>query len=289
MPDLDDLRRLQNGDAVVDRSDRGFVLVNGVDAFSFLQALVSADLDGLADGAAVHSLLLTPQGKLDVDLRLLRVGDDAWLDCDPGLADQLVASLNRFKIRVQADIVDRSDEFGMLSFIGPGGAVAGTAPGVRRVPTRWGDDLIGPRGELPVVAHAVSPAAYEAWRIEQGIPVQPYDIDDATIPQEAFLEQDAVSFTKGCFLGQELVCRIDSRGHVNRFLRRFDGIEGDWPSRGAEIVADGKVVGALTSVAPASLPTGALGYVRREVDPPSAVELRWDGGSASAVMQPLVS
>jgi folate-binding protein YgfZ len=287
MPVADDLELLRTGHAVVDRSDRGFVLVTGPDAFSFLQALVSADLDGLADGDAVHSLLLTPQGKLDVDFRLVRVGDDAWLDCDPGLAAQLVSSLSRFRIRVQADIVDRSDELGMLSFIGPGDA--GGAPGVQRVPTRWGHDLIGPRAELPTPAHLVDPVAFEAWRVEQGIPVQPFDLDDATIPQEAFLEQDAVSFTKGCFLGQELVCRIDSRGHVNRFLRRFDTIEGDWPARGAEVVVDGKVVGALTSVAPAALPTGALGYVRREIDPPSAVELRWDGGTASAVIRPAVS
>ena len=114
--------------------------------------------------------------------------------------------------------------------------------------------------------------------------MQPADVDDTTIPQEAFLEQDAVSFTKGCFIGQELVCRIDSRGHVNRFLRRVADIDGDWPPVGAEIVVDGKVVGALTSVAPAELPTGALGYVRREVEPPSTVELRWDGGSARAVV-----
>jgi len=125
-------------------------------------------------------------------------------------------------------------------------------------------------------------AAYDAWRIEHGIPVQPLDIDDKTIPQEAELERDAVSFTKGCFLGQELVCRIDSRGHVNRFLRRFEAIDGDWPVRGADVVAGDKVVGSLTSVAPAELPTGALGYVRREVEPPTTVALRWDGGRASA-------
>jgi folate-binding protein YgfZ len=238
----------------------------------------------------VHSLLLTPQGKLDVDFRLVRVGADAWLDCDPGLGAQLAASLNRFKIRVKAEIVDRGDEFGMLSYIGPGaGDGAAGGPRVQRVPTRRGHDLIGPRPELPTPAHVVDPVAYEAWRIEQGIPLQPFDLDDSTIPQEAFLEQDAVSFTKGCFLGQELVCRIDSRGHVNRFLRTFDAIEGDWPARGAEVVVDGKVVGVLTSVAPGVLPTGALGYVRREIEPPAAVALRWDGGTASAVLRPAVS
>jgi tRNA-modifying protein YgfZ len=296
MSTADELEQLHAGDAVVDRSGRGFVLVSGPDALSFLQALVSADLDALADGEGTHSLLLTPQGKLDVDFRLLRVGADAWLDCDPGLGARLASSLNRFKIRVQADVVDRSDDYAMVSVVGgdaPGGVP--DAPdahrevdGVRIVRTSWGHDLLVPRsraGELP--AATVGPVAYEAWRIEQGIPVQPFDLDDATIPQEAFLEQDAVSFTKGCFLGQELVCRIDSRGHVNRFLRRVTAIEGDWPVRGAEVVVDGKVVGALTSVAPAEVPTGALGYVRREIDPPSAVELRWAGGSARAVISPL--
>ena len=293
----DELEKLRTGDgAFVDRSDRGFVLVTGPDAVSFLQALVSADLDAVADGGGAHSLLLTPQGKLDVDFRLLRVGDDVWLDCAPGLGAQLAASLQRFKIRVQADVVDRTGEVAMVSCIGADAGVElpdavdahRETDGVRIVRTPWGHDLLAPRsraGELP--AATVGAVAYEAWRIEHGIPRQPLDIDDTTIPQEAFLEQDAVSFTKGCFLGQELVCRIDSRGHVNRFLRRVGAIEGDWPVRGAEVVVGGKVVGALTSVAPAEAPTGALAYVRREVEPPASAELRWDGGSARAVISPL--
>jgi folate-binding protein YgfZ len=281
---LDDLAALREQRAWVDRSDRGFVTVTGPDTYSFLQALVSADLDPLRDGDAVHSLLLAPQGKLDVDFRLLRVdGEEAWLDCAPGFGAQLAASLTRFRIRVQAEIVDRGDELGMLSRVGDDDGTV-VPDGVHRIATAWGFDLVGPRVALPTVSPLVDPTAYEAWRIEQAIPVQPDDVDDATIPQEAFLEQDAVSFTKGCFIGQELVCRIDSRGHVNRFLRRVADIEGDWPPVGADIVVDGKVVGALTSVAPAELPTGALGYVRREVEPPSAVELRWDGGAARAVI-----
>jgi len=281
----DDLAALREGRAWVDRSDRGFVTVVGPETFSFLQALVSADLDPLGDGDAVHSLLLAPQGKLDVDFRLLRIGpEEAWLDCAPGLGGQLAASLTRFRIRVKADIVDRTGDFGMLTRIGAGDDGVTAPDGVHRIDTAWGHDLVGPRDALPQVDAFVDPVAYEAWRIEQAIPLQPADVDDSTIPQEAFLEQDAVSFTKGCFIGQELVCRIDSRGHVNRFLRRVVDIEGDWPPVGAEIVVGGKVVGALTSVAPAELPTGALGYVRREVEPPAPVELRWDGGSARAVV-----
>ena len=280
----DDLTALRERRAWVDRSDRGFVAVTGPDTLSFLQALVSADLDPLADGDAVHSLLLAPQGKLDVDFRVLRVaGDEVWLDCAPGLGGRLTASLTRFRIRVNAEIIDRTGELGMLSRVGDDDGTP-TPDGVHRIPTAWGFDLVGPRDALPAVVPRVAPIAFEAWRIEQGVPRQPDDLDDTTIPQEAFLEQDAVSFTKGCFIGQELVCRIDTRGHVNRFLRRFTDIEGDWPPVGADVVVDGKVVGALTSVAPAELPTGALGYVRREVEPPATVELRWDDGRARAVI-----
>lgn len=284
MTAADDLAALRERRAWVDRSDRGFVAVTGPDTFPFLQAIVSADLDPLVDGQAVHSLLLTPQGKLDVDFRLLRVrADEAWLDCAPGFGAQLAASLARFRIRVEVEIADRSGELRMLSRIGDDDGLA-TPAGAHRLRTAWGFDLVGPRAELPDVGPGVDPLAFEAWRIERGIPVQPFDIDDSTIPQEAFLEQDAVSFSKGCFLGQELVCRIDSRGHVNRFLRRFSDVDGGWPPVGAEVVVDGKVVGSLTSVAPVELPTGALGYVRREVEPPAAVELRWDGGRATALI-----
>ncbi len=278
------LESLQTAVGVVDRG-RGVVAVTGPEAVSFLQALVSADLDPVASGSSVESLLLSPQGKLDVAFRLTRISDDElWLDTDPGFGAQLADSLNRFRIRVQADVADRSAELGVLSVIGPGAPSSIDAGDrARVVGTAYGLDVIGPRAALADIADfpRVDAAVYDAWRIGQGIPEQPFDLDDKTIPQEAELE-DAVSFTKGCFLGQELVCRIDSRGHVNRFLRRFESIEGDWPVRGADVVVGDKVVGALTSVAPQSLPTGALGYVRREIEPPAAVELRWDGGHARA-------
>jgi folate-binding protein YgfZ len=298
----DELQLLHDDVGLVDRSDRGCVVVTGAEARSFLQALVSADLDPLANGEGVRSLLLSPQGKLDVAFRALLVDDEVWLDTDPGFGAQLAESLNRFRIRVAADVHDRSDDFGVLSVIGPALPASLTAglpdalhahvayDGVRLVRTGHGVDLLGTndalarvrtRAPLDAVAR-VTADAYDAWRIEHGIPVQPNDIDEKTIPQEAELERDAVSFTKGCFLGQELVCRIDSRGHVNRFLRRVHVIEGDWPVVGAEVLVDGKSVGALTSVAPEELRTGALGYVRREIEAPADVDLRWDGGHARA-------
>lgn len=306
MNDAEQLEALHHGGGLVDRSNRGFVLVTGDDARSFLQALVSADLDPLPTGSGAPSLLLTPQGKLDVAFRLLVVGDDLWLDSDPGLGAQLKTSLDRFRIRVKAEVVDRSDDWAMVSLIGSvfdqwTGPVPSKlhahlpADDVLVVRTETGLDLMGSRAWIDSVSATltadgwtrVGPEVFDAFRIERGIPLQPVDIDDKTIPQEAELELDAVSFTKGCFLGQELVCRIDSRGHVNRFLRRFHTIEGDWPAAGAEVVVGDKVVGALTSVAAPHLPTGALGYVRREVEPPATVDLRWDGGHATATVLPL--
>ena len=107
-----------------------------------------------------------------------------------------------------------------------------------------------------------TPVAYEALRIEPAIPRTGVDIDETTIPQEAFLERDAVSFTKGCFLGQELVCRIDTRGHVNRFLRRLADIEGDWPPRRRRGRGrrQGRRHAHERGAAPSCRPRVALGY-----------------------------
>jgi folate-binding protein YgfZ len=311
----DEVRALHETAGVVDRSDRGAVLVTGPDGWSYLQSLVSADLDAVRDGEGVHSLLLTPQGKLDVDFRLLRVGDDAWLDCDPGFGEQLAASLNRFRIRVECAVTDRSGSWGSLAVRGPNtvdaaGALGVEVPGAAHAHVRWEDavvvlvpwpggdgfDVVGPSETVVGAADRLSAAgvpvvsadAYEAVRIELGIPRQGFELDEKTIPQEAFLELDAVSFTKGCFLGQELVCRIDTRGRVNRYLRRLTVIDDGRPPRGSEIVSGDKVVGTVTStVDTADLPAAALGYVRHEVDPPAEVELRWDGGAGRAVVEPL--
>jgi folate-binding protein YgfZ len=305
---------LQEVAGVVDRSERGAVLVTGPDAWSFLQSLVSADLDAVGPCEGAHSLLLTPQGKLDVDFRLLRVGDEAWLDCDPGFGPQLAASLNRFRIRVNCEVIERGGEWGSIAVRGrdavasvghlgvdlpdaPHAHVAWKDAVVVRVP--WPDcdgvDVVGPGATVHAAAERVtaggvtrcSPEAYEALRIELGIPRQGFDLDERTIPQEAFLEQDAVSFTKGCFLGQELVCRIDTRGHVNKYLRRLTEIDDGRPPPGAEIASGGKSVGTVTSsVTDPRLPAGALGYVRHEIAPPAEVELWWDGGAARATVEP---
>ena len=310
-------RAFRDGAALVDRNARGAVLVDGPEGLKFLQSLLSQDLDAVADGQGVHALLLQPQGKLDTDLRLLRVGDTAWLDCEVGRGEGLTASLRRFKIRVKAEVTDRTGQWGCLTLRGPEvsarleAAGGPPLPGQAHAHVPWGmgesrlvradwpggppgADVVGPVAELAevwaaLVAAGFQPAgltAFEAARVRAGVPRQGLDIDEKTIPQEAFLELDAVSFTKGCFLGQELVCRIDTRGHVNKLLRALEigggGID-TTPPAGAGIVVGDKEVGALTTVARSEDGVVALGYVRREVDVPTDVVIRWDGGEAPAV------
>ena len=273
-----------------DRSPHGLVVVDGPDATSFLQSLISQDLDAVPDGAPAPSLLLTPQGKLDVLFRISHVGDEWWLDTEADFGPRLAESLTRYRIRVKADIADRTSSSGLLSIVGapaqPESAIA--------IPTRWGDlpgiDVLGNAADvatelesLPAEVARWDRDRFEAFRIEQGVPKLGVDIDDKTIPQEAFLDQDAVSFTKGCFLGQELVARIDSRGHVNRYLRRLH-VEGDAvPPHGATVVAGEKDVGTITSAAAVATEHRvlALGMIRREIEPPADVTLRWDGHETS--------
>jgi tRNA-modifying protein YgfZ len=311
-------RAFTDGAALVDRNARGAVLVDGPEGLKFLQSLLSQDVDALGDGQGAHALLLQPQGKLDTDLRLLRVGDTAWLECEVGRGEALAASLRRFKIRIKAEITDRTGRWGCLTMRGPRVAESLVAAGAPPLPEEshahraWSDtgearlvradwpggppgaDVVGPVSELAEIWPALveagfTPAgltAFEAARVRAGVPRQGLDIDEKTIPQEAFLELDAVSFTKGCFLGQELVCRIDSRGHVNKLLRGLriggGGID-TTPPAGAGIVVGDKEVGALTTVARSEDGVVALGYVRREVDVPADVVVRWDGGEAPAV------
>lgn len=299
---------LDAGAALASRSTRDLVTVEGPDTWTFLQSLVSADLDPLTDGEGVPALLLAPQGKLIAHFLVLRISaTDAWLLVEAGHGADLLAALGRFRIRVQVELVDRTDRLGVISVLGPAArravaewsaAEVAKDPGsnvavgrVRFVSNPWpGVDAIDCIGRPDVLdgvwralrGHGLVPVGHhvlEAARIRAGVPRLGIDVDDRTIPQEAFLERDAVSFTKGCFIGQELVCRIDTRGHVNRYLRVLTS-DGDLRP-GDEVAHDGKVVGAVSSAAP--LTTGgtvALAMIRREVDPGAAVVA---GGAAAMV------
>jgi folate-binding protein YgfZ len=308
---------LRDDAAVVDRSVGSAVTVVGRDARSFLDSLVSQDLTALVDGDGAHSLLLQPQGKLTADFRVLQLsGEEFWLDADVGVGALLAAGLNRFKIRVQVDVVDVTPASGRITVKGPralarvGEALGVTVPdrqhahvdwqGARLVRADWdelpGVDVVGPRERVEAAWDALTSAgiqragvtAFEVLRVEAGVPRQGHELDDSTIAQEAFLERDAVSFGKGCFLGQELVCRIDTRGHVNRLLRGLV-IEGDrLPLVGAAVATQERTVGRVTTVARSSrLGVIALAMVRREVEPPAAVTVAFDDGVVAAEVREL--
>jgi folate-binding protein YgfZ len=287
--------------------DRGLVTVTGEDAGSFLQSLLSQDLDPLRDGEGAHALLLQPQGKLVADLRVLRVDARTWwCDCERPYAPALAEGLARFRVRVRADVRDespgvaavavrgRADVADALARLGaelPAAAHAHVAwRGARVVRSAWpgepGIDVIGPRGDVQAAREATglataAPEALERLRIEAGVARQGHDVDERTIAQEAFLDETAVSFTKGCFVGQELVCRIDTRGHVNRYLRRLRAEGPVVP--GATVTHGGRAVGEVTS----AVGGVALAMVRREVEPPAEVLVTWEDGARPARLEAL--
>jgi folate-binding protein YgfZ len=253
------------------RVDRDLVVVHGPDATSFLQNLLSQDLDAISLGAAAPTLLLQPQGKLLVAFTIRHSAlDEWWCVCEGGFGEVLAAGLRRFKIRVKVEIEGRSVAALALRGVGD---VAGPPTAVY---VEWDGapaaDVIGTPEEIDALTSALTlPLAsadeYERARIEAGVPKMGVDIDERTIPQEAGLEVEAVSFTKGCFVGQELVCRIDTRGHVNRMLRRLRARAGDSITVGADVEAGGKVVGTVTSAAG----DVGLALLRREVEPAAVV------------------
>jgi folate-binding protein YgfZ len=261
---------------------RDLVIVRGPDATSFLQSLVSQDLDAIPVGESAPSLLLQPQGKLLVDFVALHAADDDWrLVCEGGFGPVLAEGLNRFKIRVKVEIETPT----VAGLAVRGGSAPAVPPGCDVVAVPWNGgvafDVVGPPDVIAALGLAVVSAdEYERARIEAGVPRLGVDVDESTIPQEAGLELDAVSFTKGCFVGQELVCRIDTRGHVNRHLRRLRARSGTLPT-GAEITFDGRPVGAVTS----SVGDVALAMVRREVEAGTDVTV----GAVGAVVETLVT
>ncbi|HWE54341.1 MAG TPA: hypothetical protein VG435_02450 [Acidimicrobiales bacterium] len=242
--------------------DRDVIRVHGPEAAPYLQGQLSQDITALADGGSAWSWLLAPTGKVDALLRVIRRSPEDWLlDTDSGWGEPVVARLTRFKLRTRADIEPIGAT--VTRHVGTtdvaGGLVAAPAwPGLDAA------DLI----ELgdPVKGEG----AYEPLRIATGIPRMGAELDERTIPGETGLVPFTVSFTKGCYTGQELVARIDSRGgNVPRHLRRLrlDGAA----EAGAELQdADGSPAGVITSVAPD--PAGGpgwvgLGYVKRAVAP----------------------
>jgi folate-binding protein YgfZ len=248
--------------------DRDVITVQGPDAVAYLQGQLSQDVEALAVGASAWSLLLQPQGKVDAWLRITRSAEDAIvIDLDGGFGDAALARLTKFKLRTRAD-------FALLDWrcVAVRGPAASPSPGAGLAaqadwPLVGGWDLLGPDVTPPRGIPEAAAADYEVRRIEAALPRMGAELDAATIPAEAGVVERSVSFTKGCYTGQELVARIDSRGgNVPRRLRTLWIEPGPLPGAGAAIEVDGRPGGTITSVA--AHPAGhgvALGYIRRDV------------------------
>ncbi|HWG74089.1 MAG TPA: glycine cleavage T C-terminal barrel domain-containing protein [Acidimicrobiales bacterium] len=262
----------------------------GPQAESFLQGQISQDIARLAAGESAWSLVLAPAGRVDAMVRVTRIAPDEFvIDTDGGWGQAVLVRLSRFKLRTKIDF--EALDWMAVGLRGP--AVVAPAPSAGApvvADASWpglvGVDLLGPAPEVPEGAVEVERAAYEAARIEAGVPVMGAELTERTIPAEAGLVGRTVSFTKGCYTGQELVARIDSRGsHVARHLRglRLDAAV----DVGAPVVVGGKEVGRVTSVAQSpALGWVALGYVGRAVEPGATVSAG-DGVTATVHTLPL--
>jgi folate-binding protein YgfZ len=231
----------------VARRPRAFLGVSGPDAADYLQRMLSNDVEALGEGGACDSLLLTPKGRIIAPLRVLRRGDASFLLLtEPELGDRVAAELTRMRFAARCEIASEEHEAWLVL---------------------GGEEVVDERPE----GDEVSAEEAERARIEAGVPRWGAELDETILPAEAGLDETHISFTKGCYPGQEPIARLHYRGHVNRRLRVLE-VEAAQP--GDEIEHDGKTVGRITS----SVLGLALGYVRTAV--PGDAELRVGGKPA---------
>jgi folate-binding protein YgfZ len=306
-------RAVTEASGLLDRSDRGKLALAGPDARSFLQGQVTNDVESLTPGEGCYAAFLTPKGKMLGDLRVLDAADELLLDTERVALQELFNMIRRFSIGYDVQLHKRTLERGLISLIGlESGAIADfselaptehahrmvdvAAVTARAVRTDVGIDLLCAADDTDALRVAleqagavpVSEPVAECLRIEHGRPRYGIDLDDSVIPQEAGLNERSVSFSKGCYVGQETVARLHYRGKPNRHLR---GLLLSAPAQlGDEITFGGRAVGTVTSatVSPRLGPI-ALALVRREAPPGSAVSVGTEAASAEVVPLPFAS
>ncbi len=298
-----DYELLTEGAGLVKREGRAVLLLEGSEAAEFLQGQVTNDVEALSPGSGCYAALLNHKGKLRADMRVLRLADDRLLvDAEPAAGPVLQHTFTTYSLGRDVRSKDLSGEREVLSLIGPGARDLADPPPPEQehafsegphglqVTTDVGIDLIVDSGAVAGVVGAlgvplVSEEAAECVRIERGRPRLGLDMDDSTIPQEAGLNERAVSFTKGCYVGQETVARLHYRGKPNRHLR---GLRLSEPAEGGDpIEIEGKQVGKIgsTCVSPTLGPI-ALALVRREASPGDEVLVGAAGAPARVVETP---
>ena len=251
--------------------ERDAVRVSGTDAATFLQGQLSQDVDALAVSTSTWTFLLQPDGKVHTWARLTKTAADVFLlDADAGAGDALAKRLSRFLLRTKAEV----EPLRLTGFAVRGDDLPhpDVADGVLRVPSahHLGYDVLG-AGAGAVAPDGVDPVGaevLEAHRIEHGIPAMGAELHDGVIPAEVgqWIIDESVSFTKGCFVGQELVARIDSRGgNVPKLLRAI--VCDASVEVGAEVETTGPASSVTSAVVSPTHGPVALAYCGRKVEP----------------------
>ncbi|HEU5208406.1 MAG TPA: glycine cleavage T C-terminal barrel domain-containing protein [Longimicrobiales bacterium] len=306
---------------VVVREDRVVLRVHGRDPVKMVHGLVTNDLVSLAPGQATYAVLLTPKGRMLGEMRVLRREDDLLLDVDAAALDGVLTHLKKFVPPLFARF--EPAEYAVLGVYGsraydvlrsvcdaPASALAedqaatGTFAGdvVHVIGSGWsggaGADVFVSAAHADALrdalmaagARACGHAALDVLRIEAGVPRWGAELDETTIPLEADLGKRAISTTKGCYTGQEVIIRILHRGHVNWHLRGLLLGDAPVPARGTTLARPGedRAVARITSacVSPRFDQTIALGYVRREIEPPAELVLADTNAQAQVVLLP---
>lgn len=260
--------------------ERDVLSVSGADAESYLQGQVSQDVAKLAIGEGAWSLILQPQGKVDAWFRITRAAADGFLlDVDAGFGEMLLARVKRFMMRVKVEL--ELATWTLHAYDGSIDESSVVAPIVSPSADGLGVDVIGPDLSAPLGSE-LDATDHLRRRIEGGIPAMGSELSESTIPAEAGIVNRSVSFTKGCYTGQELVARVDSRGdNTPRRLRIVSGAGS--AAVGDELHNDGAIAGTITSVAPTDGGWVALAYVKRS----SFDKTELDFGDTAVAVRPV--
>lgn len=303
-------RQLREECGLVERADFGLLVVDGAEAAEYLQGQLTNDIEAIEPGEGAYAALLDRKGHMQADMRVLRPGEGPalWLLLEPEGLAAATRHLQMYKIGREVEVDDAGAEQALVSLIGPRAVeIAGSAPLPENVcetvtvggaecvavGTAAGIDLLVPAGErerardalLANGAVEVSAEAVEILRIEAGRPRFGAEMGTETMPAEAGIVEQAVSFTKGCYIGQETVARLHYKGKPNRHLR---GLRFSAPAAPGEPLRVGeKEVGTIGSAAisPALGPVG-LAILRREAEPGATVAVGEDGVTAEVVALP---
>jgi folate-binding protein YgfZ len=301
-------RVMRESAGVLERPDRRVIEVGGTEAAAYLQGQLTQDVESLQPGGGAYAALLDRKGHMQGDMRVLRLDDAFGIGTEDVAAPAVIAHLERYKVGRDVQVLDRTDELAVLSVIGPaaleialGGplgpehahreqVVGGVA--TIAIATDLGVDFTVGRGEATALRDALVEAgaervgedAAEIVRVESGRPRFGREMTTATIPQEAGINERAVNFTKGCYIGQETVARLHYKGKPNRHLR---GLRLRAPAGGGDPVRLGeRDLGAVGTavISPARGPI-ALAILRREAEPGATVEVG-EGNRAEVVELP---